>query len=80
MHDHTTGVTVMTTDTTHLTDLDRWTIAEVRKLAAMSPVEICLADGMPPSGCDPAAYAFGRVGPLLRDLADLAERLGGDGA
>jgi hypothetical protein len=64
-----------------LTDLDRGTVAKARDLAAANnEYEITQAVGP----ADDVSYsaliarAFGRSQFLLRELADLAERLGGD--
>jgi hypothetical protein len=63
-----------TSDTSRLTEADRFLIAMARRLAGMSADEISRSAAVP-DGTDPYAYAFGRVRPLLGQLADLAERL-----
>lgn len=65
-----------TSDISRLTDADRFLIVMARRLHGMSAAEISAAAGEP-DGADPHVYAFGRVHPLLGQLADLAERLGG---
>ena len=57
-----------------LTEHDRFIIDTARRLAAMTADEICIEDGHPDFT---GAYAFGRVKPLLTELADIAERLAG---
>ena len=81
MHDHTTGVTAMATRTAPgLTSHDRRIIARARELAA-----VCGEDALGAyvgAGHPDLIYpaAFGAATPLLVELADRLEELGGDGA
>ena len=77
----------MTTATTRLTGHDRRTIALARDLAGfrdsdMLRLHLAASGIMTPSdrADDTHAFAFGAAQSLLRLLADLAERLGGDDA
>ena len=69
----------MTTGTTRLTDHDRGDIARAREVAARSSASI--REHVSDLEASMAlAEAFGEARHLLGVLADLAERLGGDGA